>query len=237
VTPVLESAPMSSTRHDLHRLATHVLARRRHAVSGRFGLRSSPGGIATPAFGPEPEALRIAGTTLVREVGGNATRHRINGVSLVTLAGFAGADLATEFSAGTDTPPLGDVDDPINLDPDELAVIVAWGDLGWKVLDAVTADTKVATTLQLWPEHFDVGTVIGASDDEKVNLGFSPGDDFLPEPYAYIGPWTSDRPGDPSYWNAPFGATLARSALGVGDMFGACAAFVDRGLCLLAHGR
>ena len=38
-------------------MATHVLARRRHAVSGRFGLRATPGGIGTPAFGP-PDAAR-----------------------------------------------------------------------------------------------------------------------------------------------------------------------------------
>lgn len=50
----------------------------------------------------------------------------------------------------------------------------------------------------LWPEHFDV-----AVTEDEVNYGVSPGDDFHPLPYAYVGPWTS-RIGD--FWNAPFGA-------------------------------
>ncbi len=54
---------MGRTRDDLHRIAAHVLGRRRWAVSGHFGLRASPGGVATPAFGPEPEVLRLTTTT------------------------------------------------------------------------------------------------------------------------------------------------------------------------------
>jgi hypothetical protein len=50
----------------------------------------------------------------------------------------------------------------------------------------------------LWPEHFDV-----AATEDEVNYGVSPGDDFHPLPYAYVGPWTS-RIG--VFWNAPFGA-------------------------------
>lgn len=50
----------------------------------------------------------------------------------------------------------------------------------------------------LWPEHFDVGVT-----EDEVNYGVSPGDDFHPLPYAYVGPWTS-RIG--VFWNAPFGA-------------------------------
>ena len=44
---------LTTTRLALQRLAVHVLARRRHAVTGRFGLRPAPGGLATPAFGDE----------------------------------------------------------------------------------------------------------------------------------------------------------------------------------------
>ena len=51
----------TTTREVLHRVAAHVLGRRRYQVSGRFGLRASPGGFATPAFGDGPEVVRIAG--------------------------------------------------------------------------------------------------------------------------------------------------------------------------------
>ena len=53
----------------------------------------------------------------------------------------------------------------------------------------------------------------GAGEGERVNLGGSPGDQHFPEPYAYVGPWGPARPGDPGFWNAPFGAVLPWQAL------------------------
>ena len=38
-----------------------------------------------------------------------------------------------------------------------------------------------------------------------VNYGVSPGDAAIPEPYAYVGPF-SGPPGRDDFWNAPFGA-------------------------------
>jgi hypothetical protein len=204
---------MSGTRDDLHRVAAHILARRRFDVSGHFGLRASPAGIATPAFGPEPEVLRIAGTSLVREVGSDAASTSLDGASLTDLAAFAGVDLLSEFSAGANTPPLGDPEQPVRLDDDELASLVAWFDLGWRVLDAFTAQLGEGwgrTTTQLWPEHFDVGTAVTHSEGPRANLGYSPGDAFSSDPYVYVGPWGPERPGDPDYWNAPFGAAVPR---------------------------
>jgi hypothetical protein len=205
---------MSGTRDDLHRVAAHILARRRFDVSGHFGLRASPGGIATPAFGPEPEVLRIAGTSLVREVGSDATCTALDGASLTELAAFAGVDLQREFSVGANTPPLGDPEQPLRLDHDELTSLVAWFDLGWRVLDAFTVSLGEGwgrTTIQLWPEHFDVGTAVTHSRGPSANLGYSPGDAFSSDPYVYVGPWEPERPGDPDYWNAPFGAFAARA--------------------------
>src|SRR3974377_240101 len=63
-----------STRETMHRVCAHVLARRRFDVSGHFGLRASPGGVTTPAFGPEPESIRIAGAVMGREIGGAGGR-------------------------------------------------------------------------------------------------------------------------------------------------------------------
>ncbi len=207
---------MGTTRGDLHRLAAHVLGRRRYAVSGHFGLRASPGGIATPAYGPEPEVLRVTSACLIREVGSEAEGRALAGATLAELADFAGADLGAEFSAGPDTPPLGRIDEPLGLDPQELDELFSWFDLGWRVLDQVMAERAGScrqSTVQLWPEHFDVGTTLdpGAGDDAQVNLGFSPGDAFSDEPYVYVGPWGPARPGDDGYWNAPFGAALSRS--------------------------
>jgi hypothetical protein len=206
-----------TTRADLHRIAAHVLGRRRYAVSGHFGLRASPGGISTPAFGPEPETLRLTPLCLVREVGSGSRGLALAGSSLAALAAFAGADLDAEFSAGGDTPALESVDEPLELDAKELGELFGWFDLGWRVLDEVMAERTgscVAATIQLWPEHFDVGTSLDLGGDDGVNLGFSPGDGFSDEPYAYLGPWGATRPGPSSYWNAPFGAVLPRSQVG-----------------------
>jgi hypothetical protein len=229
------------TRSELHRLCTHVLARRRFEVSGHCGLRATPGGIATPAFGDGPEVLRVASGHLIREVENRSSSMPIDGVSLDDLASFAGADLDAAFSAGPDTPELEDVHRPVHLVPEILDGLLDWFDLGARVLDAIIAgapaDAEVAT-VQLWPEHFDVGTVVPLPGGDQVNLGFSPGDESIAEPYAYIGPWTADRPGDPAYWNVPFGAALLRSELTGGSKAEAeCLAFITRGLELLSKER
>jgi hypothetical protein len=226
---------MGSTRDDLHRLCAHVLAHRRADVSvgGHFGLRASPGGVATPAFGPQPEVLRLAGATLIREVGTATFVMPADGSTLDELARFCDVDLASAFSAGADTPPLGSPHEPLRLDLGELTVLYDWFDLGWRVLDAVSAglpDKAERTTPQLWPEHFDAGMAVEVSAGRHVNLGFSPGDAFCAEPYAYVGPWDEERPGDPAFWNAPFGAYAPRSEA---RDAAACAAFIRTGLDLL----
>ena len=166
---------MGTTREDLHLIAAHVLGRRRFAVSGHFGLRASPRGIATPAFGPEPEVVRVAGSLLVREVGGEARSMRLDGATLTELGAFVRADLASDFSAGPATPPRGPTDEVFHLDGEELDGLYGWFDLAWRVLDVVTAGAGWST-VQLWPEHFDVGTARDLGSGRGVNLGFSPGD-------------------------------------------------------------
>jgi hypothetical protein len=226
---------MGRTRSDLHRLSAHVLGRRRYAVSGHFGLRSGADGIVTPAFGPEPEALRLTPACLIREVGTSSSALALGGATLATLAQFAGADLGADFSAGPGTPPLGATDEPLELDPTELAGLFSWFDLAWRVIDEVVAERSGEcrqSTVQLWPEHFDAGTSLeGLGEGGGVNLGFSAGDAFSEEPYAYVGPWGPERPGDDGYWNAPFGALMTRSELR--DVAGGVA-FMRSGLDRLA---
>ncbi len=228
---------MHTTCSDLHVVAAHVLGRRRFAVSGHFGLRASPRGVATPAFGSEPEVLRLAGPHLVREVGNDARSLALDGATLAELADFAGADLGSDYSAGAGMPPPGPPEKRFHLDRGELDALYAWFDLGWRVLDTVTSEPASGSgwsTLQLWPEHFDVGTSRDVGAGRGVNLGFSPGDTFSDEPYVYVGPWGTERPGEPDYWNAPFGAVLRRSAVVDPAM---CADFLRHGLVLLNGAR
>jgi hypothetical protein len=214
-----------------------VLGRRRYAVSGHFGLRASPDGIATPAFGPEPETLRLTSASLIRETGTQTSSVSLPGTTLEELARFAGADLASAYSAGANTPGLGPTSEPLHLPPDELALIFDWFVLGWRVLDTVVSELPAQwsqSTVQLWPEHFDVGTGLdfGHGDGDGANLGFSAGDAFSEEPYVYVGPWGPERPGDPGFWNAPFGALITRSQAGDAE---ACVNFLSAGLARLAE--
>jgi hypothetical protein len=220
----------------LHVIAAHILARRRFVVSGRFGLRAAPGGITTPTFGDDPETVRISGVTLVREVGGTTARIPINGSTLRQLAGFVQVDLDHPFSCGDDTPPLGPLDTPFELAPAIVTEIADWFALAWRVLDDVLAalpSPSEVATIQLWPEHFDAATTVTLPSRGPVNLGFSPGDGFESEPYLYVGPWGTERPGDPSFWNVPFGAARRRSQIqDLDDPTESCRRFLTDGLRL-----
>ena len=59
----------------------------------------------------------------------------------------------------------------------------------------------------LWPEHFDVGIAF-----DNVNYGVSAGDDDIPEPYAYVGPWQPPPVG--GFWTKPYGAARTVRELG-----------------------
>ncbi len=208
-----------ATRQALQRIATHVLARAQNAATGLQGLRAVPGGFGTTTIRPDRERIRISGGTLVREsaaASGTWTRTiEIDGSTLAELAAFADADLAAEFWAGNDMPPVGDIHEPIALHVASARLIGDWYAVISEALDRLmhTAPAFSAPSLvQLWPEHFDAALDIafdpGAPAQRRANIGGSPGDSFQTAPYLYVGPWTSDRPGDPAFWNAPFGAVL-----------------------------
>jgi hypothetical protein len=82
----------------------------------------------------------------------------------------------------------------LSLDPDA----VRWLEHCW--VQGAAALSELDSTQQpvLWPEHLDVGIL-----SDEVGYGVSPGDGYLPEPYAYVNPGPARTGG---YWNAPFGA-------------------------------
>jgi len=182
------------------------------------------------------EVLRVSGGNLIRERDGHASSMVINGATLAAAADFAGVDLSVPFEAGHDTPALGDVDEPLAIDLGEAAALAAWWHLGWQAIDVAVIGERDAMAVQLWPEHFDAGTSVatGDADDDRCNLGVSPGDAFSDEPYLYVGPWTNRRPGDASYWNVAFGAVLTRHDLEASaDPLTAAIDFLRHGLALL----
>jgi hypothetical protein len=175
---------LERTRSSLHGLAELVLAGPQYAESDTIRLRITPGGFGTVAA---PD-LRIEHLDLVTQT----TRLPLGG----TFAGIARA-------AGVDARALRDVysggpgvslDDPVVVDPHAAQIVLeafANGDLA---LRCFAPDAEPV----LWPEHFDLAITVA-----EVNYGVSPGDSHLPEPYAYVGPWT---PRSGAFWNTAFGA-------------------------------
>ncbi|MGQ0617327.1 MAG: hypothetical protein ACT4PW_10110 [Acidimicrobiia bacterium] len=221
---------------NLQVVAAHVVARARHASTGRFGLRAAPGGFATPAFGADAEVVRVCGPVLVRERSGRAATMPMDGASLADLASFVGVDLSEPFSVGHDTPGLGDRSAPLAIDPAATAGLGQWYWIASAVLDVVVAELgPVAdpSAVQLWPEHFDIGCDVAwapGRGDARVNFGAAPPDSLTDEPYLYVGPWGTERPGPDGYWDAPFGATLSYSSLrDAADPFSAARGFLVEG--------
>jgi hypothetical protein len=234
----------AATRTTLHRVATHVLARARYQAVGRFGLRASPGGLATPAYGDDHAVVRLAGAVvLVERASTTAAIVPVAGSTLRSLASAAGADIDAPFAAGSDAPDVGDPDQVLTADHRAAVALGDWYGFGWRVVDEVLVGLgplAVASRLQLWPEHFDAGCDVAvagggrATSADRCNLGASPGDAAEPEPYLYVGPWSADRPGDERFWNAPFGAVLRHAELrAAADPVAAGTAFLRLGLSQL----
>lgn len=197
----LEPLPdgFAATRDALHRLASHVLAPARKAVTGRIGLRATPGGFGTPLFG-EDQQLRVEGASLILQRAGGS--EAIDITSLAEAARAAGVTLSEDPGIGSDPPPLGDVKAPLRVEPAASAALGAWFGFSAEVLEEFRAEVN-ASEVQLWPEHFDLGCNI-----EGVNFGCSPGDASFAEPYVYVGPWNTAGLPDRDFWNASFGAVL-----------------------------
>lgn len=73
----------------------------------------------------------------------------------------------------------------------ELAAYYANTDL---LLQPIIASTEGASTLRIWPHHFDIATLIqlpSANPDTPltIGVGLSPGDTSYPMPYWYISPY------------------------------------------------
>ncbi len=175
---------LESTRQVLHGIAELVLAGPQHAQSRTIRLRVTPGGFGTVAS----PALRVERLVLVCP----GLEVPLTG-TFAEVAHAAGVEARTLRHVYAGGPAVGP-DDAVVLDPEAVAVILDAFAIGDAALRAFAPDQEPV----LWPEHFDV-----AITSAEVNYGVSPGDTHLPEPYAYIGPWT---PRGGTFWNMPFGA-------------------------------
>jgi hypothetical protein len=220
---------LSATRHTLHGIAEHLLAAHERRVTGSIRLYLRDGALSTAdlPIGPDNAIgrLELRSHYMVRHPDG----------LVVPIRGSFGA-LATQLGIefGMPDPPYTpasgcDADDEVILDPAAAAVLEDAFRVGHRALRRMSRDQPV-----VWPEHLDVAVTV-----DGVNYGVSPGDDYLGEPYAYVGPHAlaqSARDGD--FWNAPFGAartiTALASSRGTGDAADAVLAFFTEGQALAA---
>jgi hypothetical protein len=182
---------LSQTRTALHGVAELLLAGPQYDVSATIRLRALPGGIATVA----PPDVRLEGAELVAPGG----RCPLAGTyaEMAAAVGLTPRRLDDVYSGG----PGVSADDPVVADAGRLAVLVDALALG----DAALRVFAPGLEPVLWPEHLDV-----ALTRDEVNFGVSPGDGYLPEPYAYVGPW---EPRTGPFWNQPFGAARPMAEL------------------------
>jgi hypothetical protein len=163
----------TATRLTLHRLAVEVLAKEQTTANGDYRLVTAPDGFATHWF-----------------AGPDEHRRRVR---------VAGAELIHETERESVPEPIG-----VDFDPVAADVLYAWWDLGARVLQSLQLEFEDRSSdVVLYPEHFDIASTIDLGASGKLNLGFSPGDEFSAEPYVYAGPWQTQAG---PFWNAPFGA-------------------------------
>lgn len=210
-----------TTRLALHAVAEHVVCPARFHANGKIGLRFARGGFATPYFwgGGDTRQVRVEADALVVTDGGGVHRH-----SLTTLgeaaeaAGVAPGAPVEVFTPTTEANAAA----PLAIDPASAALLGQWFGLAAAVLEQLRADLPAGdppARVQLWPEHFDLATDLGAeADGSRITVGASPGDAAIPEPYLYVLPWAEVERG--GFWNAESftGAQLRYAALaGVDD--------------------
>lgn len=196
---------LTTTRRSLHGIAELLLAGPQHRATGEIALRVTTDGFAT-AFEPD---LRFDGRAVVA----GERRIEVAGLSYADIAAALGV-VAREpvdlYGDGSGVRP----DETVVLDQAAVATITAAFTAGDEAFRRFAPGEEPI----LWPEHFDAGITVG-----EVNYGLAPGDDHVPEPYAYVGPHVQ-RSGE--FWNMPFGA--ARTVRELGDAT-AIVAFFETG--------
>ena len=192
----------TSSSNSWHGLAELLLAGPQYRRSGTIRLRVTPAGFATvaaPDVQAEADALVVDGR-----------RIPYAGQTFAELAAAAGLDAGAPEGLYKDGSGASAGDPVVTTDAGTVLGALAVG-------DAALRRFAPDQTPVLWPEHFDVGISLG-----EVNYGVSTGDSAVPEPYAYVGPWTP-RSGD--FWNVSFGA--ARPLRELGDAAAVAAFFAE----------
>ncbi len=202
---------LSATRVALHRLAAYVIAPTRYVATGRFGLRSTPGGFGTPEF--DGRRVRVEGRELIDERPEGERRAEIT--TLAAAAAFLESAVDPETAAEHDSPEVGDPEADLGIDAEASAFLGTWFAVAFEGLHQLRGDEESVdgSEPQLWPGHFDPAIEVG-DENHRGSYGASPGDHAVDEPYLYVAAWYPDRIDvdfDAPHWNgAGFSGRLLR---------------------------
>ena len=188
---------LTTTRRSLHALAEGLLAGPQYRATGTIRLAVRADGFATSRAYGNLSLVAIEATDLLVVRGDHQLRLPLTGTygDLAAAAGLLLDSLENIHPDSARPQPAT----PLDIDPDAAATLAAAWQLGERALRAFAAEvTGPDPRPVLWPEHVDVALTIDGSD-----YGISPGDDAIPEPYAYI---SSTAHQDGAFWNQPFGA-------------------------------
>ncbi|WP_194892290.1 hypothetical protein [Catenulispora pinisilvae] len=189
-----------TTRASLHGIAELLLAGPQYRQHGTIRLRVLPGAFST-IVAPD---LRVDH----QKVRSHDAAVEVRGATYAELGSRLGVIAGAPeglYQHGSGAQPS---DRPV-LDPRAARVLLDALDRGDQGLRRFAPDQIPV----LWPEHFDVAITVN-----EVNYGVSLGDDYLDDPYMYVGP---HKPRTGAFWNAPFGAVrpLAATADEVAGFF------------------
>jgi succinate dehydrogenase / fumarate reductase iron-sulfur subunit len=207
----------TQTRISLHGVAELLLAGPQRRANRSIKLVVTDDGFATGELGRPPWRLAVRGTDFVA---GNDDRVVVplqgTFANLAANAGVSCAPPADAYPPGSGCR----ANDFLHVDQTAAADLLRAlkiGDAACRAMAAAHVPTNPPEPV-LWPEHFDVGITL-----EEVNYGVSPGDDSIPEAYAYVGPHT---PRKGRFWNQPFGAARPMTDFADAD---AVVAFFEEG--------
>jgi hypothetical protein len=227
----------STSRLGLHRVAAYLVSPARRQVTGRIGLRATPGGFGTPLFLGN-QWVRVVGTDVVVEIEGDRSVVPITSLNQIGEAMGLAPDVA--WASQFDIPDPGELDADLGVAEPGAAALAGWYAFAWSIFEELRDDEASidASEPQLWPEHFDPAIETGSDAlKQRASYGFSPGDAAHDEPYLYVGPWYADNRPDSDYWNAtsfPGSALTYGKLLEADDPRAVALAFLRQGREILA---
>jgi hypothetical protein len=159
-------------------------------------------------------------------------------VEPITTLGAARRQVVIDGFLPFKGPEPWDLDRPLGVEEPHVRFLSDWFGFATLVLEELrqqAGELDNPSRVQVWSEHFDPATEIGAEEGaHRAGFGGSPGDERHPEPYLYVSPW--DPPRAHPFWNNTHfkGASLSyQELLAASDQREAALDFFRRGMEVL----